>query len=43
MKRVLGYLALCASCLVEPVFHAAGLPHPEGLGAMVANYFATRQ
>lgn len=42
MKRVLGYLGLCAACLAEPVLHAFGLPHPEGLGSMVVNYWATR-
>lgn len=28
---------LCALALMEPCFHALGIPHPEGLSAHAAN------
>lgn len=35
----------CLACalVAEPVLHALGLPHPEGLAAIVSNYLATRR
>lgn len=42
-------LARCARCLVvgallvaEPVLHACGLPHPEGLAAYAAQAWVAR-
>lgn len=37
--------SFCLACalIAEPVCHALGLPHPEGLAAMVANHIAVRR
>lgn len=35
MKRAL----LVLLCLAEPVLHALGLPHPEGLTPLALSYF----
>jgi len=36
---------VCIACAIaaEPVCHAFGLPHPEGLAAIVANHLAARR
>lgn len=42
MRRVLRLIAVCAVCVAEPVLHAAGVPHPEGLSSMALNFLATQ-
>jgi hypothetical protein len=39
--RAIRRVCILCAVLAEPVMHAAGLPHPEGLGTAAANYFAT--
>lgn len=41
MRRVLRLCALCALALVEPCFHALGIPHPEGLSTQAINLLLT--
>lgn len=36
MRRI----CLLACCLIEPVLHALGLPHPEGASVHAANLLA---
>lgn len=41
VRRVARLCAVGCLCLVEPVFHSLGIPHPEGLAAQAANYLVT--
>lgn len=44
MTRVPGWarrLLLLVALLAEPICHAFGIPHPEGLGTQAANLLAT--
>lgn len=43
MRRLARFAAICAACAIEPVFHAYGIPHPEGIGGMALNYFSTQE
>ncbi len=36
-------LAVWALCAVEPILHAAGVPHPEGISSLALNYLATQE
>lgn len=41
VRRIALRVTLLALLAIEPVCHAFGIPHPEGLGGQMANLLAT--